>query len=127
MGVICNDEEKEKRETEDNNTEDSSIHSERNRFIKKRIDEDIKYEPKNKVIISRSKVTIDTNLITSGGTNNPYYEYYKIKLLGEGSFGKVFLAKNKKLNMNFAMKIIKKAFSDIQEDEKIMNEINILK
>ena len=127
MGVICNDEEKEKRETEDNNTEDSSIHSERNRFIKKRIDEDIKYEPKNKVIISRSKVTIDTNLITSGGTNNPYYEYYKIKLLGEGSFGKVFLAKNKKLNMNFAMKIIKKAFSDIQEDEKIMNEINILR
>ena len=35
----------------------------------------------NKIISSKNKVTIDTNLLTSGGKKDPKYLYHKIKLL----------------------------------------------
>jgi serine/threonine protein kinase len=34
--------------------------------------------------------------------------YKKIKIIGTGGYGEVWLVKNKSLNKNFAMKIIKK-------------------
>ena len=36
----------------------------------------------NNIVSGKNKVTIDTNLITSGGTSDPKYDYHKIKLLG---------------------------------------------
>ena len=92
MGVICKDEgkEKEKESFSHKNTKDTMTTLEKNDFPKKR--EEIK------IISCKNKVTIDTNLLTSGGTNNTFYDYHKIKLLGQGSFGTVYLVKNKKLN-----------------------------
>ena len=81
----------------------------------------------NNIVSGKNKVTIDTNLITSGGTSDPKYDYHKIKLLGKGSFGTVYLAKNKRLNTNFAMKIIEKVNNDSKGEDVLMNEINILR
>ena len=121
MGVICKDEgkEKEKESFSHKNTKDTMTTSEKNDFPKKR--EEIK------IISCKNKVTIDTNLLTSGGTNNTFYDYHKIKLLGQGSYGTVYLVKNKKLNNNFAMKIIEKSSNDEEREEEIKNEINILR
>ena len=121
MGVICKDEgkEKEKDSFSHKNTKDTMTTSEKNDFPKKR--EEIK------IISCKNKVTIDTNLLTSGGTNNSFYDYHKIKLLGQGSFGTVYLVKNKKLNNNFAMKIIEKSSNDEEKEDEIKNEINILR
>ena len=121
MGVICKDEgkEKEKESFSHKNTKDTMTTLEKNDFPKKR--EEIK------IISCKNKVTIDTNLLTSGGTNNPFYDYHKIKLLGQGSFGTVYLVKNKKLNNNFAMKIIEKSSNDEEKEDEIKNEINILR
>ena len=84
----------------------------------------IKEEPKKKM---SNKVAIDTNLLVSCGKNNPKDNYKRTKILGQGSFGIVYLAKNKLLNSNFAMKIIKKQIKNEEEDQSIMNEINILR
>ena len=123
MGVICKDEGKEKEKEKESfshkNTKDTMTTSEKNDFPKKR--EEIK------IISCKNKVTIDTNLLTSGGTNNPFYDYHKIKLLGQGSFGTVYLVKNKKLNNYFAMKIIEKSSNDEEKEDEIKNEINILR
>ena len=121
MGVICKDEgkEKEKESFSHKNTKDTMTTLEKNDFPKKR--EEIK------IISCKNKVTIDTNLLTSGGTNNTFYDYHKIKLLGQGSFGTVYLVKNKKLNNYFAMKIIEKSSNDEEKEDEIKNEINILR
>ena len=119
MGVICKDEGKEKESFSHKNTKDTMTTLEKNEFPKKR--EEIK------IISCKNKVTIDTNLLTSGGTNNDFYDYHKIKLLGQGSFGTVYLVKNKKLNNYFAMKIIEKSSNDEEKEDEIKNEINILR
>ena len=123
MGVICKDEGKEKEKEKESfshkNTKDTMTTSEKNDFPRKR--EEIK------IISCKNKVTIDTNLLTSGGTNNSFYDYHKIKLLGQGSFGTVYLVKNKKLNNYFAMKIIEKSSNDEEKEDEIKNEINILR
>ena len=121
MGVICKDEgkEKEKESFSHKNTKDTMTTLEKNDFPKKR--EEIK------IISCKNKVTIDTNLLTSGGTNNTFYDYHKIKLLGQGSFGTVYLVKNKKLNNYFAMEIIEKSSNDEEKEDEIKNEINILR
>ena len=119
MGVICKDEGKEKESFSHKNTKDTMTTLEKNEFPKKR--EEIK------IISCKNKVTIDTNLLTSGGTNNTFYDYHKIKLLGQGSFGTVYLVKNKKLNNYFAMKIIEKSSNDEEKEDEIKNEINILR
>ena len=81
----------------------------------------------NNMNYNNNNVTIDTNLLTSGGTNDPKLIYHKIKILGQGSFGTVYLAKNKKLNSNFAMKIIQKSDKDSKREGNLMNEINFLR
>ena len=126
MRVACKDSDKERKFLECKNTNDSSSNSEKNEISRRKTQKTPILDLKN-IVSYKNKVTIDTNLLTSGGTNNPNYDYHKIKLLGKGSFGKVFLVKNKKLNNNFAMKTIEKPTKDKTEDEKIMNEINILR
>ena len=119
MGVICKDQEKGKDSFSHKNTKDTMTNSEKNDFPKKR--EEIR------IVSCKNKVTIDTNLLTSGSTNSSLYDYHKIKLLGQGSFGTVYLVKNKKLNNNFAMKIIEKSNNDEEKEEEIQNEISILR
>ena len=73
-----------------------------------------------------NKVTLDTNLLVARSTNDPKDNYKKAKILGQGSFGTVYLVKHKQINGYFAMKVIKKSKND-KDDENLMNEINILR
>jgi calcium-dependent protein kinase len=73
-----------------------------------------------------NKVTLDTNLLVTRSTNDLKENYKKAKILGQGSFGTVYLVKHKLINGYFAMKVIKKNKND-KDDENIMNEINILR
>jgi len=75
---------------------------------------------------SPNKVTIDTNLLVTKGTNNSKNNYKRTKVLGQGSFGTVYLVKHKQLNTYFAMKVIKKT-NKSEKEEVLMNEINILR
>ena len=81
-----------------------------------------KYEKK----ISSNKVTIDTNLLVAKSSINIKNNYKRTRILGQGSFGTVYLVRHKQLNTYFAMKIIKKAKGN-ESDEVLMNEINILR
>ena len=73
-----------------------------------------------------NKVTLDTNLLVARSTNDPKDNYKKAKILGQGSFGTVYLVKQKQINGYFAIKKIKKSKND-KDDENLMNEINILR
>ena len=129
MGTICNqnDISNKKRSIEEKPTLTSSSNIKDDDYMLKENGK-MNRTDTNKIISSKNKVTIDTNLLTSGGKKDPKYLYHKIKLLGQGSFGKVYLARNKKLNTNFAMKIIEKPSNhDAKEEENLMNEINILR
>ena len=66
----------------------------------------------NDVIISDSNAEIEA-------------DYQKLKLLGKGSFGEVWLVQHKVLGKKFAMKIIEQ--SPYFDTNQIVNEINILK
>ena len=73
------------------------------------------------------KVAIDSHVFVSKGGKNPDDFYRKIKTLGSGSFGTVYLVKHKQLHRYFAMKVIKKVKKNKNDEENLMNEINILK
>ena len=124
MGAICevNEEDNRKKALDDKITLNSSDQIKDDELLIRE-----KSHESKKIVSCNTKVTIDTNLLTSGGVNDPKYYYHKIKLLGKGSFGSVYLVKNKRLNTNFAMKIIEKADNDAKEEENLMNEINILR
>ena len=66
----------------------------------------------------------DIIVSSSGGNIDDIYE--KQKLLGEGSYGKVWLVKHKMLQKLFALKIIKRK-NDIYFNDKVQKEIQILK
>ena len=53
-------------------------------------------------------------------------KYNQIKLLGEGGFGKVILAKDKKTNSKVAIKYISFENMDINDRDKIIQEGQIL-
>ena len=69
---------------------------------------------------------INNDIIISRSEGNIVDKYEKIKLLGEGSYGKVWLVKHKILQKLFALKIIKRKH-DIYFNIKVQKEIQILK
>lgn len=73
-----------------------------------------------------NKPCLDNNIIVTDIGLNPEKEYKKLKKLGSGGYGEVWLVQNLKTGKQFAMKIIKKISYKLSEKE-IMNEINILK
>ena len=75
---------------------------------------------------SPNKIKLDTNLLVTKGVNNIKNNYKRTKILGQGSFGTVYLVKHKILNNFFAMKVIKK-INKSDKDDVLMNEINILR
>jgi calcium-dependent protein kinase len=70
---------------------------------------------------------INNDVIISNNSISPESIYKKIKIIGTGGFGEVWLVKNKNLNKNFAMKIIKKRKKSELDEKEILNEISILK
>ena len=84
------------------------------------------YNDKNKNIDNTIK--FDKDLLISEADRDPLNDYKEKKLLGEGSYGKVFLVNHKIIGATRAMKVIEKV-EDIDENNvlEILNEINVLK
>ena len=73
-------------------------------------------------------VTLDSKVFVAKGNNDPNTLYIKKKILGRGSFGIVYLVKQRYLSRYFAMKVIKKSPSKAKEEEEnLMNEVDILR
>ena len=75
--------------------------------------------------INQNNLILNNDVIVSETNHNPEKIYQKVKKLGEGSFGEVWLVRNKILGKDFAMKIIEK--SPYSNTNQIINEIKILK
>ena len=74
---------------------------------------------------SRNSLVLNNDVIVSDINQDPETLYDKVKMLGEGSFGEVWLVRNKILGKEYAMKVIEK--SPYSNTKQIINEINILK
>ena len=72
-------------------------------------------------------VTLDSKVFVGKGSTDPNQLYIRKKILGRGSFGTVYLVKQKELSRYFAMKVIKKTLKNKEEEESLMNEIEILR
>ena len=94
------------------------------------------FSQKHKALTSREQTSylnkiskdlaINNDVIIAKDSMSPESIYKRIKIIGTGGFGEVWLVKNKNLNKNFAMKIIKKKNNELDEKE-VLNEITILK
>ena len=84
------------------------------------------FNDKNKNI--DNSIKFDSDLLISEAKKNHFNDYKEKKLLGEGSFGKVYLVNHKIIGATRAMKIIQKV-ENIDENNivEILNEINVLK
>ena len=67
--------------------------------------------------------------MVQNSTGDPFEIYDTLKVLGEGSFGKVFKVIHRKNGFIRAMKVINKKFAGVNEEKqsKLINEINIMK
>jgi len=72
-------------------------------------------------------VTLDSKVFVGKGSTDPNQLYIRKKILGRGSFGTVYLVKQKELSRYFAMKVIKKTSKNKEEEDNLMNEIEILR
>ena len=92
------------------------IKDENNNIIKEASDE------------NKQLVTLDSKVFVAKGNNDPNTLYIKKKILGRGSFGIVYLVKQRYLSRYFAMKVIKKSQAKAKEEEEnLMNEVDILR
>lgn len=75
------------------------------------------------------ELKITEGMLVQEVEGDPYLFYEETKLLGEGSFGKVFKVRHRISNVTRAMKIINKEKAAIgsEEEQALINEINILK
>ena len=74
---------------------------------------------------NKNSLILNNDVIVSDSNENIEATYQKLKLLGKGSFGEVWLVQHKILGKQFAMKIIEK--NPLIDVDLIINEINILK
>ena len=74
-----------------------------------------------------SYISISNKLFIDETNDNPSKKYEILAKLGSGSFGSVYLAKNKFTNEKVAMKQIKKSSANLLSDGEITDEIEILK
>ena len=74
---------------------------------------------------SHDKLILNNKVIVTEANKNLSNVYEKVKLLGEGAFGEVWLIRHKLLGKEFALKIIKK--DPKLDTRKIENEIKILR
>ena len=84
-----------------------------------------KYFVENTNLKSQNSLVLNNDVIVSDTHQDLLSVYEKVKLLGEGSFGEIWLVRHKLLGKEFALKIIEKSpYSNVNQ---IINEINILK
>jgi len=81
-------------------------------------------------INNNNDIKFNPNLIVSEVKSNPFEVYKIIKVIGEGTFGKVNLVEHKVTGKVRAMKIISKINAQncsISNEESILNELSILR
>ena len=74
-----------------------------------------------------SNISISNKLFIDEIHESPSKKYKILSRLGAGSFGNVYLAKNKFTGEKVAMKVIKKSTANLLSDGEIKDEIEILK
>ncbi len=114
-----------KEQVEDNNNNKDSKPKESNKpgeEKENKNNENIPKENEEKLL-----VTLDSRVFVGKGSTDPNQLYIRKKILGRGSFGIVYLVKQKELSRYFAMKVIKKTSKNKEEEENLMNEIEILR
>jgi len=111
-----------KEQHKDNNKESEDLNNKKDEEKENKNMENIK---KNE---EKLMVTLDSKVFVGKGSTDPNQIYIRKKILGRGSFGTVYLVKQKELSRYFAMKVIKKSSAkNKEEEESLMNEIEILR
>ena len=80
-----------------------------------------------KLHLMEKKIPVMYETLISKNFGNPDSYYKKIKDLGSGSYGSVYMAKNSVTENIVAIKVIEKVQDNMIDDMEIQNEINILK
>ncbi len=80
-----------------------------------------------KLLAEEMNIQVNQENLIIQEKGNPSKKYKPTKMLGSGSFGAVYEAKNNIFNNTVAMKVIKKDPYNELDEEEIRNEIDILK
>ena len=80
-----------------------------------------------KLLAAEMNIQVNQENLVIQEMGNPSKKYKPTKMLGSGSFGCVYEAKNTIFQNNVAMKVIKKDPNNELDEQEIRNEIDILK
>ena len=81
----------------------------------------------DKLFKAEMSLTVNQDILVTEEKGNPSKKYKPKKMLGNGSFGCVYEAKNTVFGNSVAMKVIKKDKNNELDEQEIRNEIDILK
>ena len=81
----------------------------------------------DKLFKAEMSLTVKQDILVNEEKGNPSKKYKPKKMLGSGSFGCVYEAKNTIFGNTVAMKVIKKDKENELDEQEIRNEIDILK
>ena len=81
----------------------------------------------DKLFKAEMSLTVKQDILVNEEKGNPSRKYKPKKMLGSGSFGCVYEAKNTIFGNTVAMKVIKKDKENELDEQEIRNEIDILK
>jgi len=127
-GEIASTDETEKNNNNNNNKENLPLIEQPTNVKLEIKPEEIKPKDIKESSEDKQVVTIDSKVFVAKGNNDPNKLYIKKKILGRGSFGIVYLVKQRYLSRYFAMKVIKKSATKAKEEEEnLMNEVDILR
>ena len=81
----------------------------------------------DKLFKAEMSLTVKQDILVNEEKGNPSKKYKPKRMLGSGSFGSVYEAKNTIFGNTVAMKVIKKDKENELDEQEIRNEIDILK